>query len=192
MSESGRLRRRVYTHNQLLGVAKSLTQPAGEDSEFSRAMASILFCALALEALLNHIGASLLPTWEEHFKRRLTPEGKLALISSRVSFTVDFGRRPFQAFRVLFEFRNRLAHGVTEDLPYETARHWLEYGVHRWPAAKWEVLCTPEKAASLVADTGQIIDTLFRVSGVEVIPEFLISEHVGSAQQAAPADPPGG
>jgi hypothetical protein len=190
MNEPGRLRRRLYTHNQLMGVAKGFTQPASEDSQFSRAMASMLFCALALEALLNHIGASLVPTWEEHFKRRLSPEGKLALISSRVSFAVDFGRRPFQAFRVLFEFRNQLAHGVTEDLPYETARHWLEYGAHRWPAAKWEVLCNGEKASALVADTEQMIDTLFRVSGVEAVPGFLISEHVVSAQQATPADPP--
>jgi hypothetical protein len=128
MNDRNKLRRRLYTHNQLMGAARSFTQAAGGDSEFSSAMASVLFCALALEALLNHIGVSLLPSWEEHFRRRLSPEGKLALIASHVNLLVDFGRKPFQAFRVLFEFRNQLAHGGTEDLPYEGAKHWLEYG----------------------------------------------------------------
>ena len=145
-----------------------------------------------LEVLLNHIGVSLLPSWEKTFRRRPSPEGKLALISSQVSFPVDSGRRPFQAPRILFEFRHQLAHGVTQDLPYESAKHWLEYGAHRWPAAAWEVLYNAENAASLVADTEQMIETLFRISGIEPVPTFLISEHIVKAQHAASAEPPGG
>jgi hypothetical protein len=198
MNKRAQLRRRLYTHNQLLSAANDFAKQTKGDSEFNSAMASVLFCALALEAVLNHIGGSLVPSWEEHFGRRLSPEGKLTLIASQVTFPVDFGQRPFQAFRVLFEFRNQLAHGVTKDLAYENTKHWLKYGKHRWPAAKWEVLCNAEKAASLVADTEQMIEELFRASGTEAIPAFLISEHIAHAEQDATADlpaaprPPGG
>lgn len=170
--------RRLYTHNQLLGAAKTFLKQSRVGDEFDNAMGCALFCALALEASLNHLGSALFPFWDEQLKRKLTPEGKLSLVASKINFNVTFGRRPFQAFRVLFEFRNQIAHGTTEDLKYESSKDWLEYGDHRWPAAKWEVLCNFAQASALFCDTELMVDELFAHSGIEKIPHFLLSEHV--------------
>src|SRR5882672_11086295 len=95
------VRRRVYTHNSLIGAAKDFSMLAQHSKgEFDAAMASALFCALSLEAVINHVGSSLLPLWDQHLKRKLSPEGKLTLIASFAHLQIDFGKKPFQAFRV--------------------------------------------------------------------------------------------
>jgi hypothetical protein len=175
---NNRVVRRFYTYNQLLGAARTFLKQSRVDSEFDNAMACALFCALALEASLNHLGSRLFPFWDKQLKRKLTPEGKLTLVASKINFTITFARRPFQAFRVLFEFRNQITHGTTEDLKYESSKNWLKYGDHRWPATKWEMLCNSEQASALICDTELMIDELFAHSGIEKVPRFLLSEHV--------------
>jgi hypothetical protein len=155
-------------------------QAKGED-ELENSMGCALFCALSLEATLNYMGDNIFPAWEKYFQKKLSPEGKLVLIANQFGFQVNFGEPPFQAFRAVFELRNQLAHGRTHDLSYETAKHWLEFGEHRWPAAQWEPLCTDVNANAIYQDTEKIIDLLHEVTRVEEIPAFLLSEHVDQA-----------
>lgn len=176
------VKRRVYTHNQLLGAAKAFAKQAEDGNEFNSAMACALFCALALESALNYIGNGVFAVWDVHLQKKLSPEGKLALITSHTQHKIDFSQKPFQAFRALFQLRNQLAHGTTRDISYGTAKHWLVYGDCRWPAAQWEPLCTAEHAKSLLADTEQMITILHHISGMEEVPPFLLSEHVTHAQ----------
>ncbi|MEI7867402.1 MAG: hypothetical protein WCI11_05885 [Candidatus Methylumidiphilus sp.] len=168
----------LYTHNQLLAGAQTFLNQSKLNNEFNNTMGCVLFCAFALEASLNHLGKTLFPFWNEHLKRKLNPEGKLTLIASEINMTVDFGSKPFQAFRAIFEFRNQIAHATTEDLKLDSGKNWLEYGNYCWPVAKWEVLCTSEQASLLLQDTREMIDKLFINSGAEIIPDFLISEHI--------------
>ncbi|MFZ2171216.1 MAG: hypothetical protein WAW61_16460 [Methylococcaceae bacterium] len=183
MNEKSVIKRRLYTHNQLLGAAAALSKEANGEGEFNNAMACALFCALALEAALNYIGGTIFPLWDDHLQTKLSPEGKLALIADHAQYEIKFGEAPFQAFRAVFELRNQLVHGKMQDLSYKTAKHWLVYGKHRWPAAQWETLCTAKAARSLLEDTKQMIAVLHRVCGVEAVPSFLLSEPVAHAQQ---------
>jgi hypothetical protein len=164
--------RRLYTHNILLASAQTFLNQSKLNNEFNNTLGCVTFCAFALEASLNHLGETLFPFWNEHLKRKLNPEGKLTLIASKINITVDFGSKPFQAFRSIFEFRNQ------EDLKHDSAKKWLEYGNFRWPVAKWEVLCTLEQASLILQDTKEMIDKLFINSGAEIISDFLISEHI--------------
>lgn len=178
MNSEPTIRRLLYTHNHLLGAARGFSKQANEEDSFNSAMAAAMFCALALEAALNYIGSAVEATWDAHLQRKLSPEGKLAFLASRFAYEIDFGQRPFQGFRALFELRNQLAHGTTQDLSYETAKHWLIYGDRKWPAAQWETLCTGEQAERLVEDTERMITILHSTAGVEAIPAFMLSEHV--------------
>jgi len=178
MNDKPGVKRRIYTHNHLMASAHCFAEQAMGDDELANSMACALFCALSLEATLNHIGGNIFPAWEDHFQRKLTPEGKLALITDNAKFSVNFGQPPFQAFRAVFELRNQLVHGKTTDISCEKAKHWLEFGEHRWPAAQWELLCTAENANALFKYTKDIIETLHVITGVEEIPAFLLSEHV--------------
>jgi hypothetical protein len=170
--------RRLYVHNQLLAAAQSMLKQSVAVDQFSNSMGCIVFCALAVEASLNHVGAESFPNWQEHLKRKLTPERKLSLIASKAHRGIDFSQKPFQAFQTLFQIRNVLAHGTTQDLDSDSAEYWIEYERVRWPAAKWELLCNTANASSLLQDTQSIVKELFIMSGVEEIPRFLLSEHV--------------
>jgi hypothetical protein len=172
------MRRRIYTHNYLINAAKSLSERAQKDNELHDCIAGALFCALALEACLNYIGAEVFPIWESHLEGKLTPEGKLQLLTNRFEQRLDFGQRPFQAFRPLFQLRNQLAHGRVRDLAYQGAKHWVEYRGQRWPADQWEVLCGPEQVASVVSDAQEMISILHAMTGVETVPQFLLSVHL--------------
>lgn len=189
MKEEANVKRRLYTHNQLLGTAGVLMKQAEGDAEFSNALASVMFCALALEAALNYIGSAKFEVWDKHLQKKLSPEDKLALIASYSQYKICFGKRPFQAFRALFEVRNQLAHGKSQDLAPETAKHWLVYGDRHIPAAQWETLCTATQAKALLEDTQAMIKALHKASGVEAVPSFLVSERVTSPNNAL--QPPG-
>jgi hypothetical protein len=178
MNDKQRIKRRVYTHNHLLAVASSLNKQAQVDDEFDNSMASILFCALAVEANLNYVGCQLFDIWQEHIERKLTPNGKLMLISKKSKLEINFGIRPFQAFGVMFEFRNQIAHGKMQDISYDAAKQLVAYGESKWPATQWEPLCTYSISTKILEDAKKIIDIVHCSSGVERIPAFLLSEHV--------------
>ncbi|GAB4277603.1 MAG: hypothetical protein Kow0056_09220 [Coriobacteriia bacterium] len=86
-----------------------------------------LMCALALEAVLNHVGAKL---FLEDSKRpslwkaveRLSPRDKALALAEQVGLDIDWGVLPFQDFQPIFRFRNQLAHAksmrlAVEDVP---------------------------------------------------------------------------
>ena len=107
----------TYTFNTfsyLWNGARSLAQTAKEHdpgSNYCR-ISSVLFSAFAIEAHLNHIGEAKLPFWGI-LERKLSWKDKLDVVSKQFDFATDYGRRPFQTLRHLFEFRNKLAHGKT-------------------------------------------------------------------------------
>jgi len=137
----------------------------GEDNFFYDSMSCILFCALSLEAYLNHVGATEFQFWEEGLER-LNPSAKLKLIASErlqvekitlsgfpqkrnpIKISIDFSRRPFQSFKIIFEIRSQLAHGKTS---------WLIETMPNKPEAKWEKYCTPQHAKRFLKDTEEII-----------------------------------
>lgn len=171
--------RRIYTHHTLLAAANALLTQANQRAEFHNSMGCVLFCALAIEATLNHSGQGLFPdVWKEHLQRNLGPKDKLMLLEKHAAKSVDFGCKPFQSFDILFKLRNSLAHGVVENVAYGDAKHWIIYGEMKWPAAKWETVCNKGGAASLLKDTKEIIEFLYAIPGVEKIPSFVLSEHV--------------
>ena len=170
--------RRVYTFNTLIGAASTHANQAMIENEFDNSLSAILLCALSIEAHLNHVGARLFPIWSDHLEKKLTPKGKLALITQEIKQDIDFSRQPFQLFNSIFEFRNQLAHGKTEDCDYSKPKSWLILEDKKWPATKWEVYCTSENATKLVRTTKEIIDHIDNVSGLERTPSFLLSEHI--------------
>lgn len=158
----------MKTYVDLFKVAKSSLEKVekSEVKNFYNSMNCILFCALSLEAYLNHIGATEFQFWEEDLERSLNPHAKLKLIASErlkvekipligfpkkrdpIKISIDFSRRPFQSFKVIFEIRNQLAHGKT---------YWLMETMPNKPEAKWEKYCTLQNAKRFLRDTEEMI-----------------------------------
>jgi len=107
----------VYTHVYLNIVAEEALNRAKttEEGSFYSCMTAELFSAFCLEAYLNHLGSQKIPYWES-VEKKLGPREKLGIICYEIGLKPDFGSRPFQSFRVLFQLRNSLVHGKTEYL----------------------------------------------------------------------------
>jgi hypothetical protein len=76
--------------------------------------AATVFFAFAFEAYLNHVGAEELPFWDEI--DRISYKKKLTVLSKHLGFTKDVSKPPLQTILQLFELRNALAHGRTQNL----------------------------------------------------------------------------
>ena len=96
-----------------LGVCSKTgkAQPEGSAHQFR---ASLVFTAFTLEAYLNHLGRKLFRCWDD--LERLGPIEKLNVIADRAAVKIDYGKRPWQAMKQLFGFRNDIAHGKSEML----------------------------------------------------------------------------
>jgi hypothetical protein len=140
---------------------------SSKENDFYNSMSCILFCAFAIEAYLNHVGAMEFQYWGDDLES-LNPKAKLRLIAGEriettpnlepkifspikhpINISIDFSRRPFQSFTEIFRVRNDLAHGKTElkfdDYPNK-------------PLAKWEKLCNLKQAKIYIQDTEQMIN----------------------------------
>ena len=69
--------------------------------------------AFSLEASLNHIGTKLFPFWKD-VEKKLSPESKLNFICHELKLKPNFSKRPYQSFKSILKFRNKLAHGKTK------------------------------------------------------------------------------
>ncbi|MEH2006511.1 hypothetical protein, partial [Nostoc sp.] len=90
---------------------------ANEEGSFYNYMTSMLTSAFYLEAYLNHSGFKFYEIREKennsYWKafEKLNPDEKLEKWSEMICFKIDYGRRPFQTFKEIFKFRNKLVHG---------------------------------------------------------------------------------
>jgi hypothetical protein len=173
------LRYKVYAFRYLLGAAqqayirankKNEGRVAKYDDAFMDYMVVVLFCALALEAYLNHIGPSIIKNWAP-LKKKLSPREKLDVFLAERSRDVDFSKSPYQSFERVFQFRNAIAHAETEVVEYQVNHRASP------PQTKWQKYCTKAVAEKVLKDTVKIIDTLAHELGVTMdIPSFLLAE----------------
>ena len=173
------VRRKVYTYRHTLMIAERMAAQAKKENERDNSVSSIVFCAFSLEGYLNHAGDELIPKWDE-FYENLKPKAKLALLAYRYNFDITFGAPPFQSFTTIFEVRNQLAHPKTKKHNYENTKGkiWLEVGLAKWPADKWESLCESVYADEFVNHTNQMIQFLDKILPLEQVPDFVLSMHV--------------
>jgi hypothetical protein len=115
------LRAEFYRHNTLWTAAHVLRNfGATPDGGLFGRLAALLFCYLAFEGMLNHLGEALFPAdWARErdlftrppFKGTL---GKLSFLASKCGLTLAKGRRPFYTLKLLDTRRSLLVHPRTE------------------------------------------------------------------------------
>jgi len=74
-----------------------------------------VFLAFSFEAYLNHVGAEEISFWNDI--DHISHAKKLHVLSKHLNFEANSSRRPFQTLTKLFELRNMLAHGRTQQEP---------------------------------------------------------------------------
>ncbi|WP_419656562.1 hypothetical protein Dvar_56570 [Desulfosarcina variabilis str. Montpellier] len=154
------LKREIRTYAYLYMGAKKEVQAAGEDIDSGmkmlKSMNAIILIAFSLEAFFNHLGQKKIKHWK-HFEKKLSPKEKLNLLAEHFSLPLDYSRRPMQSIKAIFDVRNLLAHGKTENLqefregivPTESV---LEL------KSKWQNDCSFENSSRYLKDAAEIIE----------------------------------
>ena len=169
--------RKIYSYKHTLTIAEQMMKQAqnNEDVEWHNSISTIMFCAFSLEGFLNHIGDELINEWNELYEN-LKPKAKLVLLTDKYNIKVDFGKTPFQSFKIIFEIRNQLAHPKTKK--HINSKYKLKINENvAWDANRWEIYANLIDAEKIFNDTKQIIDELSKKFPIEKVPSFFPRSH---------------
>ncbi len=151
-----------HTANCLLRAGQK--EPKGSAHQFR---GSLVFRAFALESFLNWLGYNLVPHWK--YLERLKPREKLDVLTDLIRVTPDYGSRPWQIVKELFDFRNEIAHGKPENLTSETIEDVdddLDTKLGEHIQADWEKFGTEQNAVKAKEDVEKIASLLYSTSSV--------------------------
>lgn len=159
-----RQRRSDFTYTFLQSAAhESITRLGSKESNPENAcLVAMLLAALTMEAFLNHIGPSLAACWD-YIERFMSPREKLRLVLDACDYRPDRGRRPYQTFSEMFEFRTLIVHGRTvrsKEIVYGKEEIKLG-GFPEAPRSKLTELITVGKAKQFVEDMEFMITDLW-------------------------------
>ena len=164
--EVSEIRGEFFPHTHLWTGAWGMIEQAKKEVEGSHYMylASMLFSAFCLEAYLNYLGGQKVEFWQD-IEKKLSVKEKRDLLCKLVDFKVDTGKRPFQTFKMIFDFRNDVAHAKPEILHGEgqLVRRGDE---PQMPETKFDMV-TLKNAQRFYDDTLAMIEELHKHLGLE-------------------------
>lgn len=165
----------VVTYAEMWHASNCLYKSGVENSSGCtyQFMASLVFTAFTIESYFNHIGPQLFRrNWKEF--ERLTPKGKLALVCDKLNITVNYGHRPWQILKRLFDFRNAIAHGkstTVSDIKTPSLESYNQYGVPLgFALTDWEDYSTKENASKAREDVSRIINQIHAAGKFNGVP----------------------
>jgi hypothetical protein len=160
-------RKTIFTHAYLKRGVEYLLQLAESNQEGGAytSMMSLVATAFFLEAYLNHIGSKRLPCWSL-VERSLSPNEKLSLLHKHLGIKPDWGKRPYQSFKKVFDFRNLMAHGKTQTVKGKWKSTFGRANAMAVLQTEWEKVCNPKKARQLYEDGEKIVEELHRKAGL--------------------------
>lgn len=158
--------REVRTFVDLFHGSDVLLQKSSSEKKGSyyKTMGSLLLTAFTFEAFLNHLGDKTIKFWDEIEKIGVLD--KYNVFCKELGIKPDFSKRPHQTLKLLFRFRNSIAHGrsvilkVTKDVS-STDEPW-----DHEPKTDWEEYCTDDNAARAREDIEKIIIELNETAGL--------------------------
>jgi hypothetical protein len=127
--------------------------------------ASLVFTAFTLEAYLNHIGKKLFKCWDD--LDRLRPKEKLNVVADRIGLQVDYGRQPWQIVQDLFGFRNKIAHGRSEELSESVPLDkYQDEVLPQFVLTDWEKDCNEKKAERAREHVKAIVHSIHEAANI--------------------------
>ena len=161
--------RNVTTYAEMWHTSYCLLVKGREELKMSvhQFRASLIFTAFTIEAYLNHIGAIIFFCWED--LERLSPKQKLNIIAERLNIKIDYGKRPWQIMKKLFQFRNDIAHGKSLKVKSEKILPLEEHSdvdfSELLERTRWEKYCTEENAVRAREDVEAIVKIIHSTAG---------------------------
>lgn len=149
--------RTIRTFALLWSVSYDCFQRAENDENGRTFMlcASMVFSAFTVEAFLNHVGANRIEFWD--YIERNSWRNKLKLFSMRFGISIDYRKRPFHTVKLMFQFRDALAHGKTKTMTEDTIQNLREGQRPTLPMTKWEKKITLRNAKLYLHDIDAVV-----------------------------------
>ena len=156
----------MRTFAELSHAADVLMQTAQEylRGNLYTALSSLLLRAFTFEAYLNHLGERHLKLWDS--TKQLRWFDKFNKICKRLNFAPDTSARPYSTLRLLFNFRNLMAHGKSETINEEIDVNSKDADRYYWPRTEWEKFCTLENVVRAKEDITAIVIELHKQAGL--------------------------
>ena len=102
---------------------------------------------------------------------RLSPKEKLNVIADRLSVNINYGKRPWQIMKNLFQFRNDIAHGKSIKIKSEKILPLEEHSdddfSELFERTRWEKYCTEKDAVTAREDVEAIVKIMHKTAGFE-------------------------
>jgi hypothetical protein len=159
-----------------------IENPEGSYHQF---LGSIVFTAFSLEAFLNHVGEAIFKSWPE--LEKLTPKGKVNLITEKLGVKVDYGSMPWQIIPEIIGVRNKIAHGKNELLRDERMLTVDTYDEKMGEILRshWQSYVTQQSAERACEKVQEICKTIWAKANFKELELFEIGGQSGSAEFVA-------
>jgi hypothetical protein len=167
-------------HTSYCLLQKGIEDQKGCSHQFR---ASLVFTAFTLEAYLNHIGPKMFNCWND--LERLRPREKLNIIAERLQVDINYGDRPWQIIKILFGFRNKIAHGKSNNITKPGCIPFNDFSEDLFgelALTEWEKYCNRENAEQARADVEKIVKTLYEKGRFEDDYPFTFGSQSGEAK----------
>lgn len=154
-----------------------------EEGRFYNLLSSILFCALSLEAYLNHQGCIEIDEewnkWDSEEKPNI--KQKIKKLSEINKLELDFNTGPFSIIEPLFRFRTLVVHGRTETIKKNIKNPPNNSnGALKNLSSDIEKFCTIKNAQNISKYTKEIIEYINEMSKHKIAKSRLWSLGHGS------------
>ena len=175
------VKREIYTYAHLRNISHLAYRDALENprGRFNKCLTSMLFSAFCLEAYLNHVGDQKVSFWND-IERKLSPMEKLKVLSAFLNFDINYGIKPFQTFREIFLFRQKLVHGKSHYFDIEEEQSLDDDEFPSSPQADWEKLINLEMTRVFFEDTDKISTVIHKQAGLKGTPFEILGKEEAS------------
>ena len=159
---------KVTTYNWMLKSARLALDFAREKEEgrFFQTMNVLVYSAFALEAYFNHLGAHLHSDWQSK-ERRLSKVKKLRQFNEYLHLNQDLSEEPYRSVLDVFNFRDALAHGRTEEVERQETVELREDELRSYMIGTgWTDACTLANAERVFSNVEAVIRQLHKAAGL--------------------------
>ncbi len=155
-------------------IMKTEQEPKGS---YYTTMSALLLTAFTFESYLNHLGEKTIKFWEEIEPIKVMD--KYSVLCKNLNVCPDFSKRPYQTLKLLFNFRNAIAHGKSQILQETKGVSSQDEPYQHSPKAPWEEFSVLKNAKRAKEDVEQIITELHKTAGLGDNP-FIHGVAIGS------------
>jgi hypothetical protein len=102
-------------------------------------LAALTMACFAIEAFANHVGKHLFPSWDT-VERGVSPRRKLKMFIEMKEMGIKYEEAPFETVHNLMEWRNKIAHGKTEEkiTSHTASVHNYDYLLNQIEQSDWK------------------------------------------------------